>query len=323
LPGGRTPVAHAGSSDETKPRQDASVELRHLAVFVAVAEELHFARAAARLHMAQSPLSRQVRLLERDLGVTLFERSTRAVRLTAAGESLLEPARRVLAEAAVARRAVRAAGLGEIGRVTVGFAGASSYDVLPRLTRAVTSELPGIELVLRGQTYSAEALARVADGTLDLGFVALPVQEGISARVVRIERLVVALPDTHPLARRDRVDLVDLAGERFVTFPASRGSAVRDAAARACFQAGFNPVIAQEAPDAYNLLTLVGAGVGVALVVESAQHIHLEHVVVLPIAGDVPAMLIALAWRSGNPSAALQSVLRVAEAVLPTPRDYG
>ena len=297
------------------------VELRHLSVFVAVAEELHFGRAAARLHMAQSPLSRQVRLLERDLGVALFERNTRGVRLTAAGESLLEPARRVLAEAAVARRAVRAASLGEIGRVSVGFAGASSYYVLPRLTRAVASELPGIELTLRGQTYSGEALARVVDGTLDLGFVALPAREGVSTRVVRVERLVVALPDTHALAYAESVSLADLAGERFVAFPASRGSAVRDAATQACHQAGFTPLIAQEAPDAYNLLTLVGAGVGVAIVVSSAQTVHSEHVVYRPIAEDVPAMLIALAWRSDNPSAALRSVLRLAETVLPTPEN--
>ncbi len=296
------------------------VELRHLALFVAVAEELHFGRAAARVHMAQSPLSRQIRLLERDLGEVLFERSTRAVRLTPAGEALLEPARRVLAEAAVARRAVRAAGQGEIGRVTVGFAGASGYDAVPRLTRAVTAELPGIELVLLGQTYSGEALARLDEGTLDLGFVAMPVREGISARVVRIERLVVALPDAHPLAERDVVDLTDLASEPFITFPASRGSAVRDAAVQACVRAGFTPLITQEASDAYNLLTLVGAGVGVAIMVESARHIHLEHVMFRQIAGEVPAMPIALAWRSENPSAALRAVLRVAETALPTPK---
>ena len=107
-----------------------------------------------------------------------------------------------------------------------------------------------------------------------------------------------------------------------MTFPASRGSAIRDAAVHACLDAGFSPMISQEAPDAYNLLALVGAGVGVAIVVESAQNIHLEHVVFRPIAGDVLPLPIALAWRSGNNSAALRSVLRVAEDVLPTPADY-
>ncbi|MFG2123474.1 LysR family transcriptional regulator [Streptomyces sp. NPDC048710] len=299
------------------------MELRHLSGFVAVAEELHFGRAAERLHIAQSPLSQQIRLLERDLGVTLFERTTRSVRLTAAGQALLEPARHLLAEASAVRRTVQAAHLGEVGRVTIGFAGASSYSVLPVLTRAVTSELPGIELVLEGQTYAGEALGRIAEGSLDVGFVALPVRRGISTRVVRMERLMIALPDSHPLAQRVDVSFADLAHEPFVTFPVSRGSAVRDAMVQACHEAGFAPRIVQEAPDSYNLLALVGAGVGLAVVVESARAIRLEHVVFRPLTGDdVPVLPIALGWRTGNPSAALQAVLRVAERVLPTPRGY-
>ncbi|MEU0597164.1 LysR substrate-binding domain-containing protein [Streptomyces sp. NPDC006393] len=300
------------------------MELRHLSGFVAVAEELHFGRAAERLHMAQSPLSQQIRLLERDLGVRLFDRTTRSVRLTAAGKALLEPARHLLAEASAVRRAVQVAHLGEVGRVTLGFAGASSYSALPVLTRAITSELPGIELVLEGQTYAGEALGRIADGTLDLGFVALPVRRGISARVVRMERLLLALPDSHRLAERAEVAVAELAREPFVTFPLSRGSAVREATVQACHEAGFAPRIAQEAPDSYNLLALVGAGVGVAVVVESARHIHLEHVVFRPLAGEeVPVLPIALGWRSGDRSAALAAVLRVAERVLPTPAEAG
>ncbi|MFG2886503.1 LysR substrate-binding domain-containing protein [Streptomyces sp. NPDC048297] len=296
------------------------MELRHLTGFVAVAEELHFGRAAERLHMAQSPLSQQIRLLERDLGVRLFDRTTRSVRLTPAGRALLEPARHLLAEASAVRRTVQAAHLGEVGRVTVGFAGASSYAALPVLTRAVTSELPGIELALVGQTYTGEALGRIAEGSLDLGFVALPVRRGVSARLVRRERLVLALPDSHPLADRTEVAFAELEREPFVTFPVARGSAVREATVQACHDAGFAPRIVQEAPDSYNLLALVGAGVGVAVVVESARSIHLEHVVFRRLAGDdVPVLPIALGWRTGNPSAALQAVLRVAERVLPTP----
>ncbi len=115
-------------STVTCPRIVAPVELKHLTGFVAVAEELHFGRAAERLHIAQSPLSQQIRLLERDLGVRLFDRTTRTVRLTPAGQALVEPARRLLADASAVRRTVRAAHLGEVGRVTVGFAGASSYS---------------------------------------------------------------------------------------------------------------------------------------------------------------------------------------------------
>ncbi|KUM99061.1 LysR family transcriptional regulator [Streptomyces cellostaticus] len=299
------------------------MELRHLAAFVAVAEELHFGRAAQRLHVAQSPLSQQIRSLERDLGARLFERSTRSVRLTDAGRSLLGPAKALLADAAVVRRSVRSAQLGVVGRVSIGFAGASSYGCLPVLTRAVTTQLPGIELVLEGPTYAGEALGRIAGDVLDVGFVSLPVRRGVSARVVRVEPLMVALPDGHRLAGCAEIPLSQLASEAFVTFPASRGSAVREAMVQACRDTGFTPRIVQEAPDAYTLLALVGAGVGVGIVVASADSIRLEHVCFRRLAGSgLPTLPIALAWRTGNESAALQAVLRVAEQVLPTPTAY-
>ncbi|WP_028659874.1 LysR family transcriptional regulator [Nocardioides insulae] len=294
------------------------MEIRQLASFVAVAEELHFGRAAARLHLAQPALSQQIRRLERDLGATLFERNTRSVRLTAAGTALLGPAREVLAAAGVARRSVRAATAGEVGRVTLGYVGASSYDAVPRLSRAVAADLPGIELVLRSQTYSGEALGQIAAGDLDLGFVSWTQRPGISMRVVRDEELVVALPDSHPLADREEIAVEELAGERFVTFPAARGSAVREAMTDLCHEAGFVPTVAQEVPDAYNLLTLVGAGLGVAVVVESSRRIQLDHVVFRPLAGRRRALPIALAWRSRHESPALEAVLRVAERVLPS-----
>ncbi|WP_068398230.1 LysR family transcriptional regulator [Kribbia dieselivorans] len=295
------------------------MELRHLEGFIAVAEELHFGRAAARLHMAQPPLSQQIKLLERDLGAVLFERSTRSVRLTPAGEALLGPARDVLAAAGVARRSVRAAVAGEVGRVTIGFAGASSYDALPRLTREITAQLPGIDLVLRSQTYSGEALGQIASGDLDLGFVSYVERPDVSMRVISREELVVALPSSHRLALHETIDLAELAGEPFVTFPAAHGSAIHEATLRHCLTAGFAPRVAQEAPDAYNLLTLVGAGVGVALVVDSARHIQLEHVAFRRLHGPAIILPIALAWRANAASTALQRVLEVAEEVLPTP----
>lgn len=295
------------------------VELRHLAAFVAVAEEQNFGRAAVRLHMTQSPVSRQIQILERDLGVVLFERTTRTVELTPAGEALLVPARRVLAEAESARAAVQAGSAAVSGRVRLGFAGATSYDLVPRLTRAVATRLPGIEMSLACPVYAHEAMSRVADGALDLGVVALPTRVGIASRVVSAETLLVALPEDHRLAGHDDVALGELAAEPFVAFPAANGSAVAEATTRACVDAGFTPSVAQEAPDAYNLLTLVGAGVGVALVVASARHIRTDHVVFRPLRDTVPPMLIALAWRAEHPSPAVQAVLSVAEDVLPTP----
>jgi DNA-binding transcriptional LysR family regulator len=296
------------------------VELRYLAAFVAVAEELHFGRAAKRLQMAQPPLSQQIRQLEKELGVQLFERNTRSVRLTSAGESFLDPVRTVLDDIDIATRAAKAAGRGEYGRVTVGFAGASSHETLPLLTRAVRAAHPGLELVMKGQTYANVALARVADGSLDLGFVRLPVvQPGVEVRVIDEEELVCALPSDHRLARRNRIPIADLAEEPFVSFPSNAGSSLRDATVRACVAAGFDPRVVQEAPDSYTILALVAAGVGVTLTLTSCQHIQQTGLVYRPLAGPSVRLQAALAWRTDNPSAALRTVLTVAEEALPTP----
>ncbi|WP_328718661.1 LysR substrate-binding domain-containing protein [Streptomyces sp. NBC_00247] len=296
------------------------MELRHLRGFVAVAEELHFGRAARRLRMAQPPLSRQIRGLEKELGVQLFERSTRSVRLTGAGESFLEPVRRVLAGLDTAVGVARAAGRGEYGRVTIGFAGASSHETLPKLTRAVRAAHPGLELVMTGQTYANVALARVADGSLDLGFVRLPVSRpGVAHRVIGEEELICALPCDHPLAGLPAVPLGALADEPFVSFPADAGSTVRDAMEQACAAHGFAPHVVQEAPDSYTIMALVAAGVGVTLTVSSCGHIQQNGLVHRPLAGPPVRRHTALAWREDNPSAALRAVLAVAAQALPTP----
>jgi DNA-binding transcriptional LysR family regulator len=296
------------------------VELRYLTAFVAVAEELHFGRAAKRLQMAQPPLSQQIRQLERELGVQLFERNTRSVRLTSAGESFLEPARTVLEDVDAAVRAAKAAGRGEYGRVTVGFAGASSHEALPLLTRAVRAAHPGLELVMRGQTYANEALAKVADGSLDLGFVRLPItQPGVQARVIEVEELICALPSDHRLAERESIPVEELRDEPFVSFPANAGSTLRDATVKACVSAGFTPRVVQEAPDSYTILALVAAGVGVTLTLTSCKHIQQTGLVYRPLAGEPTKLYAALAWRPDNTSAALRTVLEIAEEALPTP----
>ncbi|MFJ9688879.1 LysR family transcriptional regulator [Streptomyces bacillaris] len=299
------------------------MELRHLNAFLAVAEELHFGRAAKRLQMAQPPLSQQIRQLERELGVQLFHRNTRSVRLTSAGESFLDPVRTVLDDLDTAVRAARSAGKGEYGRVAIGFAGASSHETLPRLTRAVRAAHPGLELVMTGQTYANTALTRVADGSLDLGFVRLPVtRPGVAHRVIDQEELICALPSDHPLARLVAVPLDVLAGEPFVSFPANSGSTVRDAMTEACESAGFTPRVVQEAPDSYTILALVAAGVGVTVTVTSVQHIQQNGLVYRRIAGPPIRLSAALAWRPDNPSAALRAVLAVAEEALPTPTHH-
>lgn len=293
------------------------MELRHLTAFVAVADELHFGRAARRLQMAQPPLSQQIRQLEKELGVQLFERNTRSVRLTSAGQSFLGPVQQVLDDVDLARRAALATGRGEYGRVTVGFAGASSHEALPLLTRAVRAEHPGIELVMRGQTYANVALDRVADGSLDLGFVRMPVDRpGVQARPILNEQLICALPSDHALAARESIPLPALAREPFVSFPAGSGSSLRDATVRACEEAGFNPRVVQEAPDSYTILALVAAGVGVTLTLTSCQHIQQTGLVYRPLKDADIWLQSALAWRPDNPSATVQAVLATAARAL-------
>ena len=296
------------------------MELRHLTAFVAVAEELHFGRAAERLHLAQPPLSQQIRQLERELGVQLFERTTRSVRLTPAGQAMIDPARRVLQDVEIAARAARSGGRGELGRVSLGFSGASNHEHLPRLTGAVRRQHPGLQLVLERKNYANEAMSRVAEGALDLAFVRLPVnREGVCTRVIQREILVAALPANHRLAKSDEIDLAELADDPFVVFPGIVGSSVRDALVRACMESGFSPRIAQEAPDTYTILELVAAGAGVTLTVSSVQYLRNREMVFRPLAGPRRVLLAALAWRTNNTSPALQKVLEIAEDVLPTP----
>ena len=253
----------------------------------------------------------------------LFHRNTRSVTLSDGGKALLGPAKQVMADVDIARRAAILGNSEIVGRVVVGFAGASSRNVLPLLARAVRAEQPGIELVLQGQTYAGTAIAEVAAGTQDIGFSRLPVNnQSVSTRTYEYERLVAALPFDHPLAARETIRVADLASEPFVTFPGTQGSAVRDALIHAAMGAGFTPRIMQEAPDSYTILGLVAAGVGVTLTVSSVQHIDTPGLVYRELEDDLPQLAVVLAWRKENVSAATRAVLEIAERLLPTPASH-
>ncbi len=177
------------------------MELRVLRYVIAVADERHFGRAAHREHVAQSALSQQVRRLETQLGVRLFDRSTRHVAVTAAGRTFLDHARSVVSGADRAEAEMRAVAAGRAGIVSVGFVGTATYDVLPRLAHELRRQLPDVELVLRGEQLNPPLVAGVADGAFDLALVRpVPLPRGLEARRLRIEQLVVALPSNHELA---------------------------------------------------------------------------------------------------------------------------
>lgn len=297
------------------------MELHHLKAFLAVAEELHFGRAAERMHMAQPPLSRTIKQLERELGAQLFERTTRSVRLTTAGQALVRPATDVLDGVRIARSAVRAAGVGETGRVRLGFAGPSSHVLISQLARIVRQRHPGIELSLQSVTYAYEGLREVVDGAMDLAFVRFSVQPvGIVSRVVAAERYVLAVPAGHPLADREEVSMADCRDEAFVALPADPGSSVRDAFVRSCHEAGFAPDIVQSAPDSWTAMALVAAGVGVTFTVDTAvANMQAEGIAVVPLVEGREPVYARLAWREGDDNPALREVLRASEEALPTP----
>ncbi|EME55402.1 LysR family transcriptional regulator [Rhodococcus ruber] len=296
------------------------MEIRWLQAFVAVAEELHFGRAAARLQMAQSPLSQTVRKLEKDLGVPLFERNTRSVALAAGGHAFLPHAYHILESVETARQATRASAGGVYGRIKIGFTGVLNHISLPPLTRALRQRYPDIELDLVGRIMTREAVTQLESGALDLAFVGLPVQStAVATRLIRRESFGAVLPSDHPLAGEAEIDLHDLADDGFITTPLSAGSALQESAMRACLDAGFRPRVVQEITDPYMILVLVSAGVGVALMTSSIATITPPGTVFVPLADESVYMHHGIGWSPRRVSPALEVALRVAEEILPTP----
>lgn len=296
------------------------MEIRWLQAFVAVAEELHFGRAATRLHMAQSPLSQTIRKLEKDIGVLLFERSTRSVELTAGGHALLPHAYQVLEGVETARRATRASKGGVYGRIRIGFTGVLNHRALPPLTRALRQRYPHIELTLVGRIMTRDAVSQLESGALDLAFVGLPVTSpSVSTRLIRREPFGAVLPSDHRLAAEPRIDLRELADDGFVTTPLSAGSSLQEIAMRACVDAGFRPRVVQEITDPYMILMLVAAGVGVALMSDGIADIIPPGTVFVPLTGEPVYMNHGIAWPNAEPSPALAVALRITEEILPTP----
>ncbi|MUN38655.1 LysR family transcriptional regulator [Actinomadura litoris] len=290
------------------------MELRRLRYFVAVADEGHFGRAAERLHIAQPPLSLQIKKLEGEVGVTLLDRSTRRVALTPAGERFLGRARAILASVDDARaEAVRVAA-GEVGRVSIGFIGTATYAMLPALARRLRAELPGVELDLKGEMLTPDQADALREGRLDLAVVRTPLPgTELDVRPLRRERLIVALPEGHPLADGTDVDLRNLREDHFLSYPSRHRSVIRDAVLEACRRAGYRPRLVQEVAETSTLLVFVAAGLGVALVPESVRYLPLPGVVFRPLTGSPVHVELAVATRDGEAS---PLVARVRAALL-------
>lgn len=284
------------------------MEVRQLRYFVAVAETRHFGRAAERLHMAQSPLSQAIRQLEAQLGATLFDRTTRRVDLTAAGEEFLRDARRILESVDAAAARVRLVEEGSTGMLRIGATGLTAYRQLPQLARIAARELPGLVLrYLPDLLTPAQELA-LAEDRIDLGLLRPPVRStDLTVRTISRERLMLAVPQGHRLAGDEPVALATLRDEAFVVY-GTRDSVVDTTVTQACLAAGFLPRRAHEVSETSIMLTLVAAGLGVALLPESVLGLRVDGVRYVPVADDVE-IEVALAWRTGDPSPALARLL--------------
>ena len=295
------------------------METRQLRYFVAVAETRHFGRAAEALRIAQSPLSQAIRQLESQLGAPLFERTTRRVDLTAAGEALLPEAVRILASLDAARDQVGRVAAGALGRLRVGATGLATYRHVPELVRRLTAELPGLALTFTTDMLTPGLETALAEHRIDLAILRPPVSDpGLDHHLLAREHLVLAVPSGHRLAgsegrpRSSRpVLLADLADDDFVVY-APPGSVVGEAAARACRAAGFTPRRTHEADQTSIVLALVAAGVGVALLPSSVLAVAVEGVRYVELEDPDPVTTdVALAWRRDDPQPALARALAV------------
>jgi DNA-binding transcriptional LysR family regulator len=290
------------------------VRYRRLGYFVAVAEELSFTRAAQRLHMAQPPLSQQIALLEKELGTPLFDRSRRAIRLTAAGAALLPEARRLLTDLDETVRMVRGVGDGTVGRLMVGFVPSAINGVLPDLLREFGATHPAVELTLR--ELAPDALLRaVHERRLDVAVLYLPISEpDLAQRRLASEDLLLAVPEAHPAATAPTVALTDVAGEPFV-LPERHDVPGLHAAITALFDgAGITPRIAQRGVWLIQtVLGLVAAGIGLAVVPSSAAALGRQGVTLRRLTNVTRQLDLAAIWRPDNASAPLKDLLGVME----------
>jgi|LNAP01.1.fsa_nt_gb DNA-binding transcriptional LysR family regulator len=292
------------------------MNLRHMRYFIAVAEELSFTQAALRLHIAQPPLSQQIRQLEEELGVTLLQRTKRHVQLTDAGQIFYIHAKQILRATDVAALEAQRAERGEIGTLAVGFFEHMSYTLLPPIYRAFCERFPDVEVVLRWFPVvdQADALLR---GDVDIAFMRPTSQfDGISTETLLTEPFVLAIPEHHPLASQDSVSLSQCATERFVLYAPKLAPDFHTMIYRLCAEAGFTPNAALEVGQIYACLGLVSSGVGLALVPSSVQRIHLEHLTYRPIQGQTSLVKVMLGWRSSNTSPLLQSFIDTAKEVM-------
>lgn len=296
------------------------MELRHLRYFVAVAEELHFTRAAARLHIGQPPLSQQIQALEAELGVSLFRRTKRSVQLTEAGQHLLLRAREILAASQGVAAEVQRIAHGEVGELHIGFT--SSGVLIGELSQALKryrEACPGVVLRLR-EMYTYAQFEALQGGELDVGFVRYnetTAPEGLHVRPLQRDRLCLIVAQDHRLAERTEVSIAECRDEAFIGYPAGLGATLVGYLENICARAGFKPQVTQEAREALTQIGLVAAGMGVAVLAAPMATLSMGGVRFIPLTDEGAELVLALATRSEENSPRVRGFIEA--LALPAP----
>lgn len=297
------------------------LNLKRIHAFVVLAEELHFGRAAARLGLTQPPLTHAIHEMEAEFGVRLFERTKRSVRLSPAGAALLPEARALLAQAERLPGLARGAAAGEAGELSLAFVSIVDYSFLPDLLRRYTRAYPQVRVQLREATTDVQ-LAELAARQVDAGILLGPIADaprrvaevhGLSYLRLGVEGLAIALPENHSKAKVGTpLTLAGLTQEPQVCIPRHVAPRLYDAIAAACAQAGFSPRIVQEAIQMQTIISLVSAGIGIALVPESIMSLQRPGVRYRKLRGSAGALEVGLAWRGDNASPVLGRFVELA-----------
>ena len=276
------------------------LEIRKLRYFIAVAEELHFGRAALRLHMSQPPLSRHIKALEHMLDVQLFTRSSQGVELTTEGQTLLAEAKKIIRLSDRAVELTQQAKRGEIGRLEVAYYGTAIFQILPNLLKKFKDRFPTIALSLHNLNKD-DQLQAIRDHQIHIGFNRYIVEApDLETQTIVSERLFVALSDEMAPPGEKAIELSTVAGWPLVLFPIGPRPSFADQIIKVFGDAGLTPTIAQEAEDAISAIALVGAGFGVTLVPQSATCLQLPHVVYRPLASSAPSTDLLCVYLAAN-----------------------
>lgn len=300
-----------------KKSSAGNLELRHLRYFLAIADEMNFGQAAEKLDIAQPGLSQQIKMLEHILGVTLFDRSRRRLRMTLAGEMFESEVRQIMAHVDHAIETTQRAGRGEVGRLAIGYVGSAAYTgMLTSLVGDFRVGYPKVDLAISELTMLSQ-LEQIAQGRLDIGFIRppVPLPEGVAAIMLSAEDLFIALPAAHRSVGTDAVRLADLSEETFITPEHPPQVSFHAHTVKACGQAGFEPRLGPQGRDFMTISSMVSVGLGVALVPQSVSCVQLPNVVYRPLADPLPKAELSVAFRRGDASMAVRNFIALARKI--------